>query len=139
MTGSGTPAKANCARGLRADRNERPVTQASQHKHKVGGGLSWYVCGCMRVFRCGSVEMTYFPLQKTWTNPHGQISTGGGGGGMESLFLDLFPFPLLLLCKPKLRQRRKPYSNLNRATLRSLLRARLNYLQFHGCLRNVLF
>lgn len=55
MTSNGTPAKPNCAEGLRAGRNEIPVTQALNINTRwvVGGGEQ--VCS-----RCMSVRMRGF-------------------------------------------------------------------------------
>lgn len=53
MTSNGTPAKPNCAEGLRAGRNEIPVTQALNINTRwvVGGwvGVNRYVCRCVSV------------------------------------------------------------------------------------------
>lgn len=43
MTSNGTPAKPNCAQGLRAGRNEIPVTQAPNINTRWAGGRA----GCL--------------------------------------------------------------------------------------------
>lgn len=110
MTSNGTLAKPNCAKGLRAGRNEIPVTQALNINTRWVGvwGTERYVCRClskcMRGLRhasmCLRVGLTQveetISRERRWVNPpHGQISVRGEVGGRSTVVLDLFPF---LLC-----------------------------------------
>lgn len=154
MTSNGTPAKPNCAEGLRAGRNEIPVTQAPNVNTRwvVGGCFGGRWRGPRVCSRCTSLRRwprwRRYVFQVVWIrmNPYGPISTRGGA----TAFVYLFPFSCTSLCKPNLissfaaggekKKKKTARSNLyNAANAGTLNRALLNYLQFHGCQRYVLF
>lgn len=107
MTSNGTPAKPNCAEGLRAGRNEIPVTQAPNVNTRwvVGGWFGGRRRGTSVCSRCTSLRRWprwrryVFQVLWIWMNPYGQISTRGV---QLCLFFYLFPFSCTSLWKPNL-------------------------------------
>lgn len=107
MTSNGTPAKPNCAEGLRAGRNEIPVTQAPNVNTRwvVGGQFGGRWRGASVCSRCTSLRRWprwrryVFQVVWIWMNPYGQISTRWV---QLCLFFYLFPFSCTSLWKPNL-------------------------------------